>query len=210
MIGGQDDAGNVNESKMEKRKRRTSSRLSQTQTKHQDISVPFTKLSTSHVKSKKAQCFFVARVMGSLVSAVTRGQKILDIINDTTLSSGLDLSSAVEVRTQQPSTATLSSRLVVFVFGVKSLQQGSQDVPRDLLVLVYQRLNCLLHLQSNSTAVYVGVIRDGITEEEERVGLITEQSLAHSSRGNPQQVTTPQSPHALFLRTVDHTEHLQQ
>lgn len=38
--------------------------------------------------------------------------------------------------------------LIVFWFGVKSLQQGSQDVAWDLLVLVYQRLDCLLHLQS--------------------------------------------------------------
>lgn len=38
--------------------------------------------------------------------------------------------------------------LMVFVFGVKSFQQGSQDVPRYLLVLVYQRLDCMLHLKS--------------------------------------------------------------
>lgn len=38
--------------------------------------------------------------------------------------------------------------LMVFLFGVQSLQQGSQDVAWDLLVLVYQRLDCLLHLWS--------------------------------------------------------------
>lgn len=44
------------------------------------------------------------------------------------------------------STAQLT--LLVCVFGGKSLQQGSHDVPWDLLVFVYQRLDCLLHLHS--------------------------------------------------------------
>lgn len=41
--------------------------------------------------------------------------------------------------------------LVGFVFGVESLQQGSQDAPWDSLMCVYQRLDCLLHLQSKNT-----------------------------------------------------------
>lgn len=45
---------------------------------------------------------------------------------------------------------------------------------------------------------------------EKGVGLITEQSLPYPSWRNPQQVAVPQSPHALFLRTMDHAEHLQQ
>lgn len=35
--------------------------------------------------------------------------------------------------------------LMVLVFGVESLEQGSQDAPWDLLVHVYQRLDSLLH-----------------------------------------------------------------
>lgn len=38
--------------------------------------------------------------------------------------------------------------LMTFVSGVESFQQGSHDVPWDLLVLVYQRLDSLLHLPS--------------------------------------------------------------
>lgn len=43
--------------------------------------------------------------------------------------------------------------LVGFVFGVESLQQGSQDAPWDLLMCVYQRLDCLLHLQSKNANI---------------------------------------------------------
>lgn len=38
--------------------------------------------------------------------------------------------------------------LTLFVFGVESFQQGSQDVSRDLLVLVYQITHRLLHLHT--------------------------------------------------------------
>jgi len=41
--------------------------------------------------------------------------------------------------------------LLVFVLAVESLQQGSQDVPGDLLVPVDERLDGLLHLQSGGT-----------------------------------------------------------
>lgn len=47
----------------------------------------------------------------------------------------------------------VSLMLVGFVFGVESLQQGSQDAPWDLLMCVYQRLDCLLHLQSKNTNI---------------------------------------------------------
>lgn len=50
----------------------------------------------------------------------------------------------------------------------------------------------------------------GAFAPDERVGLIAEQSLPHSTWRNPQQVAAPQSPHTLLLRPVDHAEHLQQ
>lgn len=53
--------------------------------------------------------------------------------------------------TWPPDSLSLLSMLTVFVFGVKSLQQSSQYVPWDLLVLVYQWLDRLLHLQSKKT-----------------------------------------------------------
>lgn len=45
---------------------------------------------------------------------------------------------------------------------------------------------------------------------EQRVGLITEESFSHPSWRNAQQMTVPERLHTLLLRTVDHTEHLQQ
>lgn len=53
-----------------------------------------------------------------------------------------------QLHTGQFLSAVVLLTLLVFVFGVKSLQQGSHDVPWDLLVLVYERLDCLLHLYS--------------------------------------------------------------
>lgn len=39
--------------------------------------------------------------------------------------------------------------LMIFDSGVESFQQSSHDGPWDLLVLVYQRLDCLLHLRND-------------------------------------------------------------
>lgn len=61
--------------------------------------------------------------------------------------------------TGNPGSVVVLLLLMVFLFGVKSLQQGSQDAPWDLLVLVYQRLDCLLHLQNKivvSSHCFVG------------------------------------------------------
>lgn len=38
--------------------------------------------------------------------------------------------------------------LLEFMFSVESLKKSSKNVPRDLLVFVYQRLDCLLNLQN--------------------------------------------------------------
>lgn len=45
---------------------------------------------------------------------------------------------------------------------------------------------------------------------EQWVGLVTEQSFSHPTRGNAQQVAVLESLHTLLLRSVDDTEHLQQ
>lgn len=45
---------------------------------------------------------------------------------------------------------------------------------------------------------------------DERVSLVTEQSLPDSSWRNAQQVAAPQSADTLLLGPVDHAEHLQE